>query len=132
MVLKLALPGGFGLVGDTQLVALTWQNWNQTFPAYVYKYEWDSRDSGALVVHRGDYEPGSRGLYVIGWYRQDEAHLYPAEKLWLAYPADSGKTWSFNPDSAGDSASSVSMEIMSTHASFFCTRRTGHDRRQIG
>jgi hypothetical protein len=117
LVLKLA--GGYGLVNDTQLVAITWQNYQQNFPAYVYKYEWDNLDSGALVVHRGAYPLGSRGLYVIGWYRHGETHLFPQEKLWLAYPADSGKTWTYNPDSANDSASAVTMEILSTHARFF-------------
>jgi hypothetical protein len=117
--LTLALPGGYGLVGDTQLVTLTWQNRNDSFTAYVYKYEWDNRDSGALVVHRGGYQLDKRGLYVIGRYLGNETHLFPSEKLWLAYPADSGKTWQFNPDSAGDSASAVTMEILSTRASFF-------------
>lgn len=117
--LELTLPGGYGLIGDTQLVTLSWQNYNQNFAAYVYKYEWDSRDSGALVVHRGDYPQGSRGLYVVGWYRGTATHLLAAEKLWLAYPADSGSTWAYAPDSSGDTASAVIMEVISTHASFF-------------
>ena len=117
--LVLTLPAVYGLVNDTQLVAITRQNYQQDFPAYVYKYEWDNRDSGALVVHRGAYALDKRGLYVIGWYRDSVTHLFPAEKLWLAYPADSGKTWAYNPDSANDSAFAVTMEILSTRAQFF-------------
>lgn len=117
--LALALPNGYGLVGDTQLVTLTWQNYGDTFAAYVYKYEWDNRDSGALVAHRGNYSLDKRGLYVVGWYRDNEPHLFSSEKLWLAYPADSGRTWQFNPDSAGDPVFAVTMEILSTHAAFF-------------
>ncbi len=117
--LALALPSGYGLVDDTQLVTLTWQNYGDTFAAYVYKYEWDNRDSGALVAHRGNYSLDKRGLYVVGWYRDNEPHLFSSEKLWLAYPADSGRTWQFNPDSAGDPVFAVTMEILSTHAAFF-------------
>jgi hypothetical protein len=117
--LNLALPGGYGLVGDTQLVALTWQNYRDSFSEYMYTYEWDQRDSGALVVHHGDYALGHRGLYVAGWYSGTVTHLFPAEKLWLAYPADSGSTWAYAPDSSGDTASAVIMEVISTHASFF-------------
>jgi hypothetical protein len=117
--LALDIPGGFGLMDDTLLGPITWQNHEQVFPAYVYKFEWDKRDSGSLVVHRGTYPLGSRGLYVIGWYRRGETHLFPGEKLWLPYPADSGKTWLFDSDTSADSTSADTMEILSTHAPFF-------------
>jgi hypothetical protein len=112
VTLALRIPGGFGLVGDTTLIALSWQNYNQTFDGFVYKFEWDALDSGPLVIHRGSYPLGSRGLYVIGWYRRSETHLFASERLWLAYPADSGKTWTFFPDSVGDSLGAASMEIL--------------------
>jgi|WetSurMetagenome_2_1015567.scaffolds.fasta_scaffold00220_24 hypothetical protein len=116
--LDLAIPGVYGLAGDTQLVALSRENYLDSFDAYVYEYEWDDRDSGALVVYRGSYLPGLRGLYVVGRYRGAQTSLFPAEKLWLAYPADSGTTWRFHPDSA-DTASAATMEILSTDAQFF-------------
>jgi hypothetical protein len=117
--LTLSLPGGFGLEDDTRLVELTWDNFQKQFPAYAYKYEWDNRDSGAIVVHRGAYELGKRGLYVIGWYRRTETRLFQKEKLWLAYPADSGKTWIFHPDSSDDGVPADTLEIVSTQAKFF-------------
>ena len=45
--------------------------------------------------------------------------LYPSEQLWLAYPADSGKTWTFNLDTAADSSNTSAMELVSTRARFY-------------
>ena len=117
--LHLSIAGGYGLQNDTELVTLDWNNHNQKFPAYVYKYEWEQADAGALVVYRDLYPLAIRGLYVVGEYKDSLTKLYKTEQMWLAYPADSGKTWIFNLDTSGDTASAVAMEILSTRARFF-------------
>jgi hypothetical protein len=117
--LHLGITGGYGLKNDTQLVRLTWQNSADSYSAYAYQYEWEQSKNGYLVVYRDLYPLASRGLYIIGEYRDSMPKLYPQEKLWLAYPADSGKTWQLNLDTLNDSMQTITMEVMSTHARFY-------------
>jgi hypothetical protein len=117
--LHLSIAGEFGLQSDTMLVTLDRSNYATKFPAYVYKFEWEEADSGSLVVYRDRYPLGLRGLYVVGEYRGSSATLYKSEKLWLAYPADSGTAWTYYPDTGVDSADAVAMEVVSTHERFF-------------
>lgn len=118
--LHLGITGGYGLKNDTQLVRLTWYNQSDSYSAYAYQFEWEQSNHGYLVVYRDLYPLASRGLYIIGEYQDSTPQLYPQEKLWLAYPADSGRTWQLNLDSANDSTQTITMEVLSTHASFYC------------
>ena len=115
--LHLSVSQGYGLMGDSALVKVTYSNYTTAFSAYVYQYAWEEQKSGYLLVYRDLYPLAKRGLYVVGQYRDGEAILYPKEKLWLAYPADSGKTWQFPLDSADSSFSTI--ELLSTHARMY-------------
>jgi len=122
--LHLSVSEGYGLVGDSVLMKITYANYNTVFSAYVYQYEWEKQkqgyqQNGYLIVYRDLYPLAKRGLYVVGQYRDGVAVLYPSEKLWLAYPADSGKTWQFPLDSAESAFSTI--ELLSTHARFYCS-----------
>ncbi len=120
--LHLSISGGYGLIDDSTLVPVNFDNYRDTFPTYVYQFEWEEKDSGILVVYRDLYSlqtPPERGLYIIGKYENGNPRLYPSEKLWLAYPADSGKTWQYNLDSAGDSSKTSYMELISTKGRFY-------------
>lgn len=117
--LHLGITGGYGLKNDTQLVRLTWENQSDVYSDYAYQFEWENRKKGWLVVYRDLYPLAIRGLYIIGEYQDSTTKLYPMEKLWLAYPADSGKTWRLNLDTLNDSSQTVTLEVMSTHAPFY-------------
>jgi hypothetical protein len=117
--LHLSITGEYGLTLDNTLVPMNTTNYNDVFSAYAYKFEWEAPDSGYLVVYHDLYPLPKRGLYIIGEYAGGVMRLYPSEKLWLAYPADSGKTWEYNLDSAGDSSKTSTMELLSTHERFY-------------
>jgi hypothetical protein len=117
--LHLQITGGYGLKNDTQLIRLTWYNQGDAYSAYAYQFEWEQSRHGYLVVYRDLYPLAKRGLYIIGEYLDSTTKLYPMEKLWLAYPADSGKTWQLNLDTLNDSTQTVTLEVISTHAPFY-------------
>lgn len=117
--LHLGITGGYGLKNNSNPIRLTWYNLSDSYSAYAYQYEWENSKQGWLVVYRDLYPLSSRGLYIIGEYQDSSLKLFPKEKLWLAYPADSGKTWRLNLDTLNDSSQTVSMEVMSTHARFY-------------
>ena len=119
MDLHLSIPGGYGLKNDMSLVQVTYQNASDNFSAYVYKFEWEGEKKGYLVVYRDLYPLSKRGVYIIGEYDESDIRLFPSEQLWLAYPADSGKTWRYNLDSSGDSGTTSSMKLVSTKSRFF-------------
>ncbi|MBN2188014.1 MAG: hypothetical protein JW699_01065 [Chitinispirillaceae bacterium] len=113
--LNMDITAQYGLLDDTTLVRI--YAYNQTnYPDYAYQYEMEAQGIGYLVVYRSLYPLSARGLYIIGEYRGTAIQLYPHEEFWLAYPADSGKSWQFRPDPLGDSVRSTTMEIVSTHA----------------
>jgi hypothetical protein len=117
--LNIDITAQYGLPNDTTLVRLDYYNYQTNFPDYAYQYEMEEQGIGYLVVYRSLYPLSARGLYIIGEYRGTTIQLYPSEEFWLAYPADSGKTWQFRPDPLGDSTKITTMEIISTHAECF-------------
>lgn len=117
--LPLGITGGYGLKNDTQLVRLTWENNTDAYSSYAYQFEWENRKKGYLVIYRDLYPLDRRGLYIVGEYQDSMPRMYPKEKLWLAYPADSGKTWQLNLDTLNDSSQTITMEVMSTHVRFY-------------
>ena len=61
---------------------------------------------------------------MIGEYKDTTLRLYPKEQLWLAYPAESGKTWRFKSDPLGDSSLVARMELVSTNATSYSLEST--------
>jgi hypothetical protein len=114
--LHIAINAQYGIQNDTTLVLLTRYNYQTHFPDYAYQYEMEAQGKGYLVVYRSLYPLAVRGLYIIGEYNGTAIQLYPSEQFWLAYPADSGKTWQFKPDPLGDSAKVTAMQLVSTNA----------------
>jgi hypothetical protein len=113
MDLHLSISGGYGIINDTGLVMITEQNFFTTFSTYAYQFEWEEQKKGFLVVSRDLYPLAKRGLYIVGDYLNGKAHLYPSEKLWLAYPAESGKKWQYSLDDSADSSQMHAMELIS-------------------
>jgi hypothetical protein len=118
--LHIGIPLQYGIQHDTGLVLLDKYNYQDTFQAYAYQYEMEDRGMGYLVVYRDLYPLSIRGLYIIGEYNDTSIRQYPHEQLWLAYPADSGKTWRFQSDPLNDTNAITTMEIISTNARFYC------------
>jgi hypothetical protein len=114
--LTIAINTEYGMQDDTTLVLLTSNNYQTHFPDYAYQYEMEEQGRGYLVVYRSLYPLAVRGLYIIGEYNGTALQLYPSEQFWLAYPADSGKTWQFKPDPLGDTARVTTMRLISTNA----------------
>jgi hypothetical protein len=89
----------FGIVNATTIVKLDRSNYNVKYSEYAYQYVHEGRtDRTYLVVYHELYPLAVRGLYIIGECDTNVVQLYPAEQFWLAYPADSGKTWTFKTD----------------------------------
>jgi hypothetical protein len=117
--LHLSISGGYGLTGGSTLDPVdTWTS-RKKYDTYIYRYEWEEQDSGILVTYRDLYPLERRGLYAVGEYKGGNARLFPTEQLWLAYPADSGKTWQYSTDGSGDSSTMSSMELISTRGRYY-------------
>jgi hypothetical protein len=119
MDLHLSISGGYGIVDDTTLVRVTYSNYENSYSTYVYQFEWEEEKKGHLVVYRDLYPLSKRGLYVVGEYENGKARLYPNEQLWLAYPAERGKTWHYNVNDSADSSQGSLMELVSTEERFY-------------
>jgi len=117
--LHIGINAQYGIQNDSELVLLTKDNYSSTFQGYAYHYEMEDRGFGFLVVYRDLYPLATRGLYIIGEYRDTVVQKYSSEQYWLAYPADSGKTWSFKTDPLTDTTLEDTMEVMSTNARFY-------------
>jgi hypothetical protein len=114
--LNLEIPGVFGLSNGV-LVELDPWGFRDTFPEYVYKYEWEQTDSGYLLSYR-DLNVAARGVYIVGEYNRTAETLYASPILWLAYPADSGSTWEYLMPGSSDTIA-TRMEVLSTNAQFY-------------
>jgi hypothetical protein len=108
----------YGIQNDSSLVILNRENYQTTFQTYAYQYEMENRATGVLVVYRDLYPLAVRGVYIIGEYVGAAVQLYTQEQLWLAYPADSGKTWTFKTDPLNDTTLEDTMEVLSTNQRF--------------
>jgi hypothetical protein len=117
--LHFSIPAQYGIQNDSELVLLTSNNYHTSFQAYAYQYEMENRGAGYLVVYRDLYPLAFRGLYIIGEYDDTVIHPYGHEQLWLAFPADSGKTWSFKTDPLNDTTLEDTMEVVSANARFY-------------
>ncbi len=117
--LHLSIAGGYGMMDDSTLVPFEQWMQKKDYPAYAYRFEWEEQKKGYLVVYRDLYPLAKRGLYIIGKYENGAVELFPAEQLWLAYPADSGKTWQYSLGGSGDSTNMSSMELISTKSRFY-------------
>jgi hypothetical protein len=116
--LHLEITGCFGLKNDSSLVTLDRNNY-QSFSSYAYQFEWENTKTGNLIVYHDLYPLATRGLYIIGAFNGLTTTLYKTEQLWLAYPADSGKSWHFHTSGdTTDTTDIVSMQILSTNAQF--------------
>lgn len=111
--LIIQITAQYGMPNDSELVRITWDNYQNKFPAYAYQYEMEEQGKGYLVVYRALYPLATRGLYIIGEYDGNTIRRYPQEQLWLAYPADSGKVWQYLPDPLGDTTRITTMELVS-------------------
>jgi hypothetical protein len=119
----------FGIVNDSTIEKLDRTNYNVEYSEYAYQYAHeDRRDSTCLVVYHDLYPLAVRGLYIIGERNNNVVQLYPAEQFWLAYPADSGKTWTFLTDPLSIDTTSKgipintlkdTMLVLSTNARFY-------------
>jgi hypothetical protein len=110
----------FGFVNDSALVMLDRSNYGPQFSRFAYLYVREGIvDSSFLVVSHDMTSLSKRGLYIIGMYIGDTVRLYAAEQFWLAYPADSGKTWSFKTDPLSDTTLEDTMEVLSINARFY-------------
>jgi hypothetical protein len=114
--LELDMPGVYGLTGTT-LTRISWQNYQTTFPSYVYEYEWEQYNEGYLLAYRNN--AAVRGLYILGQYKGTTPVLYDSAVLWLAYPAAPGKTWELTGGFAGDSAAPATMEVVSNNEPYY-------------
>lgn len=122
--LHIGINAQYGIQNDSILVLLNSSNYQTTFPAYAYQYEMEDMGMGHLVVYRDLYPLSVRGLYVIGEYNGTAILQYGREQFWLAYPADSGKTWSFKTDPLNDTTLEDTMEVLSTKARFYVPDET--------
>jgi hypothetical protein len=111
-----AVNAQYGMQDDSTLIKITMDNYRTEFPAYAYQYEVEESDSGYLLTYR-QYQPGERGIYIVGYYHRGAYHLYPLEQLWLAHPANTGMTWQFKSDPLGDTSITVAMEVVSANTS---------------
>jgi hypothetical protein len=116
MNLLIEITAQYGLRDDTALVRITTGNYQDNFSDYAYQYEMEGQTKGHLIVYRSLYPLETRGLYIIGEYDGATIRLYPQEQLWLAYPADSGKTWQYRPDPLGDTSKVTTMRLVSATA----------------
>ena len=114
--LLIQITAQYGMPDDTTLVRITTGNYQDKFPDYAYQYEKEEETRGHLIVYRSLYPLEVRGLYIIGEYDGTALRLYPQEQLWLAYPADSGKTWQYCPDPLGDTSRVTTMQLVSARA----------------
>jgi hypothetical protein len=117
--LHIDINAQYGIQDDSTLVLLDYSNYQTTFSGYAYQYEMEDRGMGYLVVYRDLYPLAIRGLYIIGEYNGTTIQHYAHEQFWLAYPADSGKTWSFKTDPLNDTTLEDTMEVLSTNERFF-------------
>lgn len=124
----------FGIVNDSTIEKLDRTNYNLEYSEYAYQYVHEGRtDRTYLVVYHELYPLAVRGLYIIGERNNNVVQLYPAEQFWLAYPADSGKTWTFKTDPLSiDTAVNGTlintfedtMVVLSTNARFYALDHT--------
>ena len=117
--LHIGINAQYGIRNDSELVLLTNNNYHTECPEYAYQYEMEDRGMGYLVVYHELYPLAVRGVYIIGEYKDTVVRQYAHEQYWLAYPADSGKTWRFETDPLGDTTLIDTMEVLSTNARFY-------------
>jgi len=122
--LQLALPRVYGRI-DSSLTRISWTTYESAYDEYVYAYEWDQWNHGALVAYR-QQNVARRGLYLLGWYDGQQTSLYDTARLWLAYPATAGLQWK-TVFGQGVSADTTDFTLVSVNARYYAadTASTG-------
>jgi hypothetical protein len=117
--LDLAITGVYYLHNGRDLVRVN-RHEHDYDPAlrYIYRYEWESLDSGYLVYHQGTGDVNTRGLYITGTFVDTHTVLFDTARLWYAYPAGDVGSWQIDlPD--GDTVSSMFECVSKTEAAWF-------------
>jgi len=116
MELTLKISGVWGLLENSTLEIVSFEADHHHYKAYVYQMEWDSRDSGYLVMHEGS-DTNIRGLYIVGTFDHGKTELFDERVFWLAFPGESSKAW--NLPLGSDTASYPKIELVSTNTPFY-------------
>ena len=104
--LKLEITGMYQLDDNRQLIPVSHHDGFDSSLQYVYRYEWESLDSGYLVSHRGTGPVDLRGLYVVGSFVDTHTVLFDTALLWYAYPAGELLAWDIDLP-GGDTVASM-------------------------
>ncbi|NLE01899.1 MAG: hypothetical protein GX640_18695 [Fibrobacter sp.] len=80
-----------------------------------FSYKWQNQENGLIVQYKST---GIPGIYIIGTYTFNSKVIFPVPKLWLAYPADQGFTYTLSLDSDTDSSRFIKMEVASVKDTF--------------
>jgi hypothetical protein len=91
--LRLAITGIYRFHPDSGLLPVHRYEQYRSSERFVYRYEWESLDSGYLVYHQGTGSVNARGLYIAGLFRGEETVLFDTAHLWYAYPAGDTVMW---------------------------------------
>jgi hypothetical protein len=119
--LNLRISGAFYMVDSGPPVPVVpYDNAPQKYSRIVYKYEWESLDSGYLVYHQGTGNAAARGLYLAGTFVGADLEFFDTARLWYAFPADSSMMWHVDLP-GGDTTSSVIECISTSYSGWFIT-----------
>jgi hypothetical protein len=113
--LNLEIPDVLGLREDSileQIPESYHYNYENYEGEFVYKYEWENTNRGYYLAYR-DINI-IRGVYIIGEYYGESDSLYDSAKLWLAYPALAGESWTLKSGSK-----ETVMSVVSTNERFY-------------
>jgi hypothetical protein len=113
----LDIPEVYGLRGDGTLTPIGYAHRDSSYLRFDYAYEVDDRGAGYLVTYRIDLPV--RGVYVTGGYEGNRTFLYDSTRLWLAYPASPGDTYSLCLDSVRNDTNVSHMEVVSTSEPYY-------------
>jgi hypothetical protein len=119
-ILTRKIPGAYKFTSEGDLVPYEKRYGTHTNSSkYVYKLEWEDLDRGLLVMHVGDGDLSSRGLYIVGEYSNDTTTLYTTRVLWLAFPASKGAEWTVSLPGNDSSVNVTKMELVDHNALFY-------------
>ena len=116
--LKLEITGMYRLTDGGELVPITRYDYHDSTGRYIYRYEWESLDSGYLVCHRGTGEVDARGLYIAGTFIGERTVLFDTAMLWYAYPGGDVTSWTIDLP-GGDTAQSPIELLSKTEPAWF-------------
>lgn len=117
---SIKIPRAYGVKKDS-LITINWKNSEDYFDEIYYVYQYYNRNSSYLFSFKENARNTPPGLYAVGTINlvNDSISLFDNAFLLLAYPADSGFKWHYNPDPSGDSTHICSVEVISNNARFY-------------